>query len=50
MLINKKSDMTPFDMKRPPMKQKWYLMPLLWGGAWLMTRQFKLKESNHRFL
>ncbi len=46
MLINKKSDMTPFDMKRPPMKQKWYLMPLLWGGAWLMTRQFKLKISK----
>ena len=43
MLVNKKKDMTPFDMKKPPMKQKWYLMPLLWGGSWLMTRQFKLK-------
>lgn len=43
MLVNKKNDMTPFDMKKPPTKQKWYLMPLLWGGSWLMTRQFKLK-------
>ena len=43
MLVNKKKDMTPFDMKRPPMKQKWYLMPLLWGGSWLMTRRFGLK-------
>ncbi len=43
MLVNKKRDMTPFDMKRLPMKQKWYLMPLIWGGSWLMTRQFGLK-------
>lgn len=43
MLINKNRDMTPFDMNRPPMKQKWYLMPLIWGGSWLMTRQFGLK-------
>lgn len=46
MLVNKKRDMTPFDMKKPPMKQKWYLMPLLWGGSWLMTRQFKLKITK----
>ncbi|MBQ4282761.1 MAG: 1-acyl-sn-glycerol-3-phosphate acyltransferase [Lachnospira sp.] len=43
MLNNKKKDMTPFDMKREPMTQKWYLMPLVWGGSWIMTRQFKLK-------
>lgn len=43
MLVNKKRDMTPFDMKRLPMKQKWYLMPLIWGGSWLMTRQFGLR-------
>ncbi len=43
MLLNKQKDMTPFDMKRPPMKQKWYLMPLLWGGSWLLTRRFGLK-------
>ncbi len=43
MLTNKKKDMTPFDMSRPPMKQKWYLMPIIWGGSWLMTRQFGLK-------
>ncbi len=46
MLNNKKKDMTPFDMKRPPMKQKWYLMPLMWGGSWIMTRQFKLKITK----
>lgn len=43
MLNNKKKDMTPFDMKKPPIQQKWYLMPLIWGGSWIMTRQFKLK-------
>lgn len=46
MLVNKKGDMTPFDMSKPPMKQKWYLMPLIWGGSWLMTRQFKLKVQK----
>ena len=48
MLINKKKDMTPFDMKKSPVKQKWYLMPLIWGGSWLMTRQFglKIKKKN----
>ncbi len=46
MLINKDKDMTPFDMKRPPIKQKWYLMPLLWAGSWIMTRQFKLKINK----
>ncbi len=43
MLVNKRKDMTPFDMKQPPMKQKWYLMPLIWLGSWIMTRQFRLK-------
>lgn len=43
MLVNKKCNMEPFDMNKPPIKQKWYLMPLIWGGSWLMTRQFKLK-------
>lgn len=46
MLNNKKKDMTPFDMKRPPMKQKWYLMPLMWSGSWIMTRKFKLKITK----
>ena len=46
MLENKQRDMTPFDMKKPPMKQKWYLMPLMWGGSWLMTRQFELKITK----
>ena len=46
MLVNKKKDMTPFDMKRLPMKQKWYLMPLIWAGSWLMTRQFGLQITK----
>lgn len=46
MLNNKLRDMTPFDMKKPPMKQKWYLMPLIWGGSWIMTRQFRLKINK----
>ncbi len=46
MLNNKKKDMTPFDMKKPPMQQKWYLMPLIWAGSWIMTRQFKLKINK----
>lgn len=46
MLNNKLRDMTPFDMKKPPMKQKWYLMPLIWGGSWTMTRQFRLKINK----
>lgn len=43
MLVNKNRDMTPFDMNKPPGKQKWYLMPLIWGGSFIMTRQFGLK-------
>lgn len=43
MLVNKRRDMTPFDMNKKPMKQQWYLMPLLWGGSFIMTRQFKWK-------
>lgn len=46
MLVNKRRDMTPFDMKRSPMKQKWYLMPLIWAGSWVMTRQFGLKITK----
>ena len=43
MLTNKKKDMTPFDMQRPPVKQNPLLMPVVWSASWLMTRQFRLK-------
>lgn len=46
MLNNKTKDMTPFDMKKVPVKQYPFLMPLLWGGSWVMTRQFGLKISK----
>jgi len=40
MLVNKRRDMTPFDMSRPPMKQQWYLMSLLWGREhYLISRK-----------
>lgn len=43
MLVNKKGDMTPYDMNRKPAKQYLFLMPIIWGGAWALTRQFGLK-------
>lgn len=46
MLDNKKKDMTPFDMGKAPVKQYPFLLPLIWGGSWLMTRQFQLKISR----
>lgn len=42
-LVNKQKDDTPFDMKRPPKKQLPILLPIIWGGSYLMTRQFGLK-------
>lgn len=35
--------MTPYNMSRKPAKQYFFLMPLVWLGSWIMTRQFKLK-------
>lgn len=46
MLVNKKKDMTPFDMKRRPAKQYPFLLPIIWGGSYIMTRQFKLKINK----
>lgn len=43
MLKNKKRDMTPFDMGKKPKKQNPLLLPLIWGGSWLMTRKFRLR-------
>ena len=43
MLNNKSKDMTPFNMKRRPAKQYPFLLPLIWGASFLMTRQFHLK-------
>lgn len=46
MLVNKKRNMTPYDMARRPAKQYPILMPLLWAGSWVMTRQFGLKVDK----
>lgn len=46
MLVNKKKDMTPFDMNRKPSKQYFFLLPLIWGGSFLLTRKFKLKLNK----
>lgn len=35
--------MVPFDMARKPSKQYPFLMPLVWGGSWALTRQFGLR-------
>lgn len=43
ILTNKTKDMTPFDMKRKPSKQYPFLMPLIWGASYLMTRPFHMK-------
>lgn len=40
---NKKSDMTPFDMKKKPCKQSPLLLPVIWGAAYILTRRFNLK-------
>lgn len=43
MLKNKEGDMTPYNMSRKPVKQNPLLLPVIWGGSWLMTRPLHLK-------
>ena len=43
MKVNRKGDRTPFDMRRKPCAQRWYLMPIIWGLSWLQMRRFRLK-------
>lgn len=43
-LKNKKGDMTPFDMKRRPVKQNILLTPLLWAASYILTRKQGLKK------
>ncbi len=43
-LVNKKKDMTPFDMKRRPVRQSLLLMPLYYAAAALSTRGMKTKK------
>lgn len=52
MLRNTKKDMTPFAMEKKPVKQYPFLLPLIWGGAWLMTRRYglKIKKVNMEHL
>lgn len=46
MLDNKKRDMTPFDMKKPPVKQRFFLVPAIWAACYVMTRKFGLKITK----
>lgn len=42
MMNNKKRDMTPFDMKKKPCKQAFYLLPVVWVASFLLTRRYGL--------
>lgn len=46
MLHNKKKNWKPFDMNKKPVKQYPFLVPLIWGASWLMTRRFRLKIAK----
>lgn len=48
MLKNKRGDMTPYNMGRKPSKQSPFLLPIIWGGSYLMTRQFRLKITKKK--
>ena len=49
-LVNKKKDMTPFDMKRRPVKQSPLLMPLYYAAALFSTRGMKIKKIHMKGL
>lgn len=42
-LVNKKRDMTPFDMQQAPCRQSPLLLPLIWAASWLQTKPLGLK-------
>ena len=46
MLKNKSGDMTPYNMGRKPSKQNPFLLPVIWGGSYLLTRPFHLKITK----
>lgn len=48
MLKNKRGDMTPYNMGRKPSKQNPFLLPMIWGGSYLLTRQFCLKITKKK--
>ena len=43
-LLNKKKDMTPFDMTEKPVKQFLPLTWLLWGASFLVTRRMSVEK------
>lgn len=45
---NKNCDMTPFDMSKKPIKQYFFLLPLIWGGSFFLTRSFGLKIKKEK--
>lgn len=46
LVQNKDNDMTPFKMSEKPCKQYPFLMPLVWGGAWALTRGARLRINK----
>ncbi len=48
MKINKSGDMTPFDMKKRPKRPSTLLLPLMWTGAFFLTRKYGLKITKTR--
>ena len=45
-LINKRKDMTPFDMTERPVKQFLPLAWLLWGASYILTARFGMKAER----
>ena len=43
MLINRKQDMTPFDMAERPCRQSALLLPLVWGVSYFATHKNRLR-------
>ncbi len=40
------TDMTPFDMAQPPSGQNIFMLPVIWGAAFAMTRKNRLKITR----
>ena len=46
--MKKQPDTTPFDRKRIPPKQNFFMMPLIWAICWFATRSSKLRINKVR--
>lgn len=45
-LLNKKKDMTAFDMRKKPCRQNAFLLPFIFGASFFATRKFHLKINK----